>query len=56
MFRYKYVAVNTLTDINVKGFYTLWGVKRWMRRPMKMVGLKFDKFSFLKVYEVAREK
>ena len=53
MFKIKYVAVNDLTGIQIKGFRTLWFAKRWYKRPIKMLGRKFSKAGIMiSIYEV----
>lgn len=55
MFRYKYVAVNDLTKIQIKAFRTKFFAVQWMKRPIKMLNAKFDKQAmFISLYRVER--
>jgi hypothetical protein len=52
-FPYKYVAVNDLTNREVKRFRTLRGAKRWYNRPVVMLGIEISKAAmFISIYEI----
>lgn len=53
MFGFKYIAINELTNIEVKRFRTLRGAKRWYKKPMKLMGLKISKSSlFIGIHNI----
>jgi len=53
MFDHKYIAINQLTGIEVKRFRTLWGAKRWMAKPLSIMGLKISKSAmFIALYDI----
>ena len=56
MFRYKYVAVNDLTKIQIKAFRTKFFAVQWMKRPIKMLNAKFDKQAMFIMLHLLTER
>ena len=45
----RYVVVNYYTGVIVKRFRTLKRARRWMDKPLKIMGIDFDKHSFMEI-------